>query len=490
MANTYADSANTKAISPGRALGGATLTLTTGAGVNFGAPTPSAPMRVGVYRNGSIVPLTVLKCTGRTGDVLTISGTMDGYADAAVLAGDVIDHGVFAGDMDDLQAAISTISLTPGPPGSVWREGSGAPASSLGIDGDYYLDGATGDVYLRTSGAYAVVCNIKGATGATGSPGADGATGPAGVGSFGISVPSALLSVTGSPLTSSGVIDMALVSQAANVVFAGPASGAGGLPSYRLLAVADVPDIPESKVTNLVADLAAKAADSSVVHNTGNETIAGTKTFSSPIAGSITGNAATATTAAGLSASIAESQVTNLVSDLAAKANDSAVVHLAGSETITGAKTLTTPIAKGASTTDVLRLQDASAASVGGFDKDGYGFVEKATFLLGVGQDLATGTNLTTVGAIASANGKLVKCKVKAAVNGAGGGFTFDLKKNGTSVLSAPIAVAASITTVSGSTSFTSTAVSEGDVFTVDVTAVGSGVQYVNITLYYLVRNV
>lgn len=37
------------------------------------------------------------------------------------------------------------------------------------------------------------------------------------------------------------------------------------------------------------------ASDSTVVHNTGNETIAGTKTFSSPISGSITGNAGTAT---------------------------------------------------------------------------------------------------------------------------------------------------------------------------------------------------
>lgn len=44
------------------------------------------------------------------------------------------------------------------------------------------------------------------------------------------------------------------------------------------------------------ANISVKASnDSDLVHNTGNETVAGTKTFSSPIVGSITGNAGTAT---------------------------------------------------------------------------------------------------------------------------------------------------------------------------------------------------
>jgi hypothetical protein len=41
-----------------------------------------------------------------------------------------------------------------------WLSGSGVPASSLGADGDYYLNTANNDVYTKTSGTWATVTNI------------------------------------------------------------------------------------------------------------------------------------------------------------------------------------------------------------------------------------------------------------------------------------------------------------------------------------------
>jgi hypothetical protein len=65
-------------------------------------------------------------------------------------------------------------STIPGSPGSVWRDGSGVPSNSLGINNDYYLDDATGNVYLKAAGSYIFVANIKGNTGSTGATGSAG----------------------------------------------------------------------------------------------------------------------------------------------------------------------------------------------------------------------------------------------------------------------------------------------------------------------------
>jgi hypothetical protein len=61
-----------------------------------------------------------------------------------------------------------------GAPGSQWLNGAGAPASGLGLDGDYYLRTSNDDVYFKSGGAWAVIGNIKGSAGTAGSAGAAG----------------------------------------------------------------------------------------------------------------------------------------------------------------------------------------------------------------------------------------------------------------------------------------------------------------------------
>lgn len=58
-----------------------------------------------------------------------------------------------------------------GTDGAVWWNGTGAPSSSLGADGDFYLDLGDGDVYNKVSGSWTWVINIKGPQGDVGPQG-------------------------------------------------------------------------------------------------------------------------------------------------------------------------------------------------------------------------------------------------------------------------------------------------------------------------------
>jgi hypothetical protein len=98
----------------------------------------------------------------------------------------------FGLSIEQLAAQFSSANGSEGPPGpegppgtagvdgvdgSTWRHGAGAPNNALGIDGDYYLDTNSGDVYSKSAGAYSLAGNIKGPTGAEGPEGPPGADG-------------------------------------------------------------------------------------------------------------------------------------------------------------------------------------------------------------------------------------------------------------------------------------------------------------------------
>jgi len=169
----------------------------------------------------------------------------------------------------------------PGSPGTVWRSGVGAPSNGLGIDGDYYLDTATGYVYLKSAGMYGIVGNIKGPTGAngmTGSQGPAGPTGPTGptgagatgptgptgpTGAFG--GPAVVTSLPGSPADGDEVY---YVADATNRVLWHLRYNSGG-GTYKWEAVADVPltafvDTDQDTSSNSYTDLATAGPDITV----------------------------------------------------------------------------------------------------------------------------------------------------------------------------------------------------------------------------------
>lgn len=59
-----------------------------------------------------------------------------------------------------------------------------------------------------------------------------------------------ILTVTGTPITTSGTLVVGLVNQLANKVWAGPVSGAESVPTFRSLVSDDIPNLDTSKITS------------------------------------------------------------------------------------------------------------------------------------------------------------------------------------------------------------------------------------------------
>jgi len=64
--------------------------------------------------------------------------------------------------------------------------------------------------------------------------------------SVGLSMPSAVFDVSGSPVTGSGTITVTFDNQTANTVLAGPSTGAAATPAFRALVAADIPALNAS----------------------------------------------------------------------------------------------------------------------------------------------------------------------------------------------------------------------------------------------------
>ena len=100
---------------------------------------------------------------------------------------------------------------------------------------------------------------------------------PSFVSSVAMSVPG-FLSVSGSPITSSGTLAVTAPSQNANLVLAGPSSGSAATPAFRALSSADIPKAP---VVYALTDAATIATDASL-GNHFRVTLGGNRTLGAP----------------------------------------------------------------------------------------------------------------------------------------------------------------------------------------------------------------
>jgi len=108
--------------------------------------------------------------------------------------------------------------------------------------------------------------------------------------SVGLSLPN-IFSLSGSPITTTGTLTVALASQTASTFFASP-GGSSGTPAFRPLVATDIPNLDWSKITSGKPTTLGGYGITDAVNTTGNQTIAGNKTFtgtttvSTPVNGS------------------------------------------------------------------------------------------------------------------------------------------------------------------------------------------------------------
>ncbi len=136
--------------------------------------------------------------------------------------------------------------------------------------------------------------------------------------SVALTTPGVLYSVSGSPITTSGTLALALISQAQNSVLAGPTSGSGS-PSFRALVAADIPSLPYGTGTvTSVSVVSANGFAGTVATSTATPAI----TLTTTISGLLKGNGTAISAAvAGTDYVIPSGSITGTASNITATSN-------------------------------------------------------------------------------------------------------------------------------------------------------------------------
>jgi len=130
---------------------------------------------------------------------------------------------------------------------------SAAASGYQPLDGDLTAISAlsgTNTIYYRSAANTWTAVTIGSGLGFSG--GSLSATNSGTVTSVALTVPS-ILSVTGSPITSSGALAISLADQSAHAILAGPTSGSAATPTFRALVATDIPDVSATYLTAATA---------------------------------------------------------------------------------------------------------------------------------------------------------------------------------------------------------------------------------------------
>lgn len=233
--------------------------------------TSDLPSTVGTVQS---VALSLPSIITVSGSPVTTTGTLTGTLATQASAT------VFAGPTSGANATPAFRALVaadlPVGTGTVTSVAQSVPASLLSISGSPVT--TAGTLALGLTNAASGQFWAGPATGAATTPAyrsilvSDLPSTVGTVQSVGVSVPAALLTVSGSPVTTSGTIAIALANAASATVFAGPSSGAAAAGAYRALLATDLPSTTVNSTGNLsplfTSSISAQALSFAAVNQT------------------------------------------------------------------------------------------------------------------------------------------------------------------------------------------------------------------------------